>query len=557
MLLLSGCAARSASLGEPPEGPVEARAPPMRIFIRGVVWTGRGRTAEAFAVRGGRFLRVGTSAQIAALAGPGAETVDLNHAFVVPGFIDNHVHLLSGGFNLASINLRAAASPEAFTQRLAAFAARAPKGRWILGGDWDQEAWGGALPTRQWIDAVTPDNPVFVNQLDGHMALANRVALRLAGISKETPDPEGGKIVRDAAGEPTGVLKDTAMDIVHEVQPAWSADELDEALARASDHAVANGVTQVHDMGSLGGWRDLAAFRRARDRGTLKVRIYAFMPLESWGRLARYVRENGRGDDWVRWGGLMGFVDGSLGSTAGWFYEPYDIDPTTPAPDQAVADGTRLRTWIQSAARAGLHLAVHAIGDRAHDWLLDVLRETRTHVQADPRFRIEHAQHLKPSALTRFAAQGVIPSMQPYHAIGDGRWAEKRIRPVRITTTHAFRSLFDTRGGLAFGSDWAVGPLNPLQGIYAAVTRRPVDHAHPGGWSPRQKMTIEGALHAYTVANAFAGFQEDNLGSIEAGKLADFVVLSENLLTIEPERIAQVRVLRTVVGGVDRYAATH
>ena len=559
MVLVSvGCASKPTPRAREPEVSGAERDPPTRIFVRGVVWTGQAEgdlpTAEAFAVRGGRFVRVGTNAEIRALAGPRTEIVDLDHAFVVPGFIDNHVHFLSGGFNLQSVDLRSARSPQAFKDRMATFAAKTEKGRWIVGGDWDHEAWGGALPTRQWIDPHTPDHPVFVNRLDGHMALANSVTLKRAGITAQTPDPEGGTIVRDPkTGEPTGVLKDTAMNLVEKIRPARSIEEIDEALDRASRHAIAHGVTQVHDMGSLGGWSDLAAYRRAYDQGRLTLRIYAFMPIDTWERLARYVQENGRGNEWVRWGGLKGFVDGSLGSTTGWFYEPYHVDPTTSG--LVMTDAAQLRTWILSASKANLHLAVHAIGDRANDWLLDVFDEARQQVSGDPRFRIEHAQHLKPSAVARFAEQGVIPSMQPYHAIDDGRWAEKSIGPERIKTTYAFRALLDARAQLTFGSDWTVAPISPLQGIYAAVTRRTLDGAHPGGWVPEQKITVEEALRAYTTANAFAGFQDNDAGRIKTGNLADFVVLSHNLFSIEPRAIAEVQVLRTVVGGVDRYSA--
>ena len=535
---------------------VLAQAPEV-IYTNAQIWTGAPAQpwAEALAVGEGVLLDVGPAARVEALRQDGTRVVDLGGGFVVPGFIDNHTHFLSGGFQLASVDLRSAETPEAFARRLAVFAASLPEGRWITGGDWDHERWGGALPQRGWIDSLTAAHPVFVSRLDGHMALANSKALALAGVTRDTPDPDGGTIVRYAdTGAPTGVLKDEAMALVARVIPQPSPEALDEALARATDHALSLGVTQVHDVGSLGGWTDLDTYRRAQREGRLRLRIYALVPLATWQRLDAYVRQHGLGDDWLRWGGLKGFVDGSLGSTTAWFYQPYTDAPETTG--LIITDTTALRSQILDADAHGLHLAVHAIGDRANDWLLDVFAEaTAQNGPRDRRFRIEHAQHLAPEAVARFARQGVIASMQPYHAIDDGRWAEKRIGPERIQTTYAFRALLDAEAPLTFGSDWTVAPLNPLEGIYAAVTRRTLDGAHPDGWVPQQKITVEEALRAYTAANAYAGYQEKRLGTLETGKWADFVVLSGNLFEIDPVEIKTVRVLRTVVEGREQYLA--
>ncbi len=539
-----------------PMGTALAQAPDA-VYTNARIWTGNPAQpwAEALAVGGEAVLDVGPAARVEALAGAATRRVDLAGRLVVPGFIDNHTHFLAGGFQLASVDLRDAETPEAFARRLGAFAATLPEGRWITGGDWDHERWGGALPRRDWIDSLTAGHPVFVSRLDGHMALANSAALERAGVTAATPDPDGGAIVRDpATGEPTGVLKDEAMALVRRVLPDPPEAELDEALERAMAHALAHGVTQVHDMGSLGGWTDLAVYRRAREAGRLRLRLYAFVPLGTWPRLADYVRENGRGDGWLRWGGLKGFVDGSLGSTTAWFYAPYDDAPETAG--LLVTDTTALRRYILQADAAGLHLAVHAIGDRANDWLLERYAEAvARNGPRDRRFRIEHAQHLAPAAIERFARQGVLPSMQPYHAIDDGRWAEKRIGPVRIQTTYAFRALLDAGARLSFGSDWTVAPISPLEGIYAAVTRRTLDGANPGGWVPQQKIGVEEALRAYTAANAYAGFQEARLGTLEPGKWADFVVLSGNLFALDPVEIETIRVLRTIVGGLEQYVA--
>ena len=504
------------------------------------------------AVKGEEIVAVGSSEDIAALAGPKTAVVDLAGRFVVPGFIDNHTHFISGGLQLASVDLRDASTPAEFARRLAAFAQDTGDGRWITGGDWDHEAWGGELPHRNWIDTATPSNPVFVSRLDGHMALANSAALSLAGISATTPDPEGGTIVRDpGSGEPTGILKDAAMNLVFTHVPRASETEMDEALQRGMTHAVQQGVTQIVDMGS---WPHLETFGRAGRAHTLKLRVYSFVPLSTWARLRDYVGEQGRGGDWHRWGGVKGFVDGSLGSTTAWFHAPYDDAPHTSG--LITTDTTALRALIDSADAAGLSLAVHAIGDKANDWLLDTFAALGAeHGPRDRRLRIEHAQHLTPAAIQRFGELGVIPGMQPYHAIDDGRWAEKRIGRQRIQTTYPFRSLLDAGAQLCFGSDWTVAPIAPLAGIYAAVTRRTLDGKNPAGWVPEEKISVEEALRCYTLNSAYAVSFELHTGTLEAGKLADFVVLSDDLFAIDPNDIAEVRVLLTVVGGATQYRA--
>ncbi len=517
------------------------------ILVGGVVWTGvPGATdATAVAIGDNEILSVGSDADVRAVATSGARVIDLGGRFVMPGFGDGHTHFIGGGFQLGSVDLRDAATPAEFARRIGDFAASQPAGRWITGGDWDHEMWGGALPERVWVDSLTSEHPVAVQRLDGHMMLANSLALELAGITRDTPDPAGGTIVRDARGEPTGVLKDAAMDLVFAVQPESSEDEMDEAFERAQQHALERGVTMIHDMGSFGA---LETYRRAEQRGALRMRVYAFVPIAQWRQLASYVADAGRGDDLLKWGGLKGFVDGSLGSTTAWFYEPYQDEPNTSG--LMVTDTAQLRTQIVGADSAGLHVVVHAIGDLANDWLLDTFEYAAAQNGArDRRFRIEHAQHLTSDAIARFNALGVLPSMQPYHAIDDGRWAEKRIGPDRIQRTYAFRSLLDAGAGLHFGSDWTVAPIDPLLGVYAAVTRHTTDGANPNGWVPAQKISVDEALHAYTAANAYAAFMEDRLGTLEAGRLADLVVLSADPRSVDPSMIPELRVDFTVVDG--------
>ncbi len=541
LLFLAAACAGAPDAGSGGEGDADL------VVVGGSVWTGvdGAADAEAVAVRDGRLVAVGTRAEIEALVGSGTRVIDAAGGMVVPGFIDTHIHFLDGGFNLTSVQLRDASTPEEFISRIRDFAATQPEGEWILGGDWDHTLWGGELPRRQWIDSVTPNNPVWINRLDGHMALANTAALEAAGVTAATAEIEGGEIVRDANGEPTGLLRDNAMGPVSSVVPATSEETSAAALEAAMNYVAANGVTTVHHVGN---WSDLAVFRRAHDAGDLRTRIYAATPLSQWERLRDDVSARGTGDDWLRTGALKGFIDGSLGSHTAAFDEPFTDDPDSRG--LLVNTPEDLHQWVLGADAAGLHVFVHAIGDRANALVLDTFEEVIEENGArDRRFRIEHAQHLRPEDVERFAALDVIASMQPYHAIDDGRWAEEVIGPERARTTYAFRSLLDAGVVVAFGSDWSVAPATPLDGIYGAVTRRTLDGANPEGWVPEQKISVEEALHAYTTAGAYAAYEEDLKGTLEAGKLGDLVVLDRDLRAIAPEEIRDVRVIATVVGG--------
>jgi predicted amidohydrolase YtcJ len=510
-------------------------------------WTGDPRRpwADGIAVSGERIAAVGSSAEIRKLAGVGARVIDARGMMLVPGFIDSHIHFIDGGFALASVQLRDAGTPSEFIARIKTFATSAPSGTWITEGNWDHELWGGELPRRDWIDSVTPNTPVWVNRLDGHMGLANSAALRAAGVTRATADVEGGTIVRDSNGEPTGVLKDNAMALIDRAVPPPSNEQLDRALDAAMRLVAEQGLTSVHHMGS---WGDLAVFERAHTASRLRTRLYAAVPLSTWERLRDTVAARGRGDGWLKRGALKGFVDGSLGSHTAAFFEPFSDAPN----DRGLLVNTPhdLYAWTSGADRAGLHVMVHAIGDRAINLILGIFeRVGNENGPRDRRFRVEHAQHIAPPDLPRFAALGVIPSMQPYHAIDDGRWADKVIGTERARTTYAFRSLLDTRARVAFGSDWYVAPPTPLEGIYAAVTRRTIDEKRPGGWVPEQKISVEEALRAYTVDAAYAEFAEREKGSLARGKLADFVLIDRDLTRIPPETIRDARVMMTVVGG--------
>lgn len=520
---------------------------PDLVVLGGTVWTGDPAQpwAEAVSVADGVIDRVGSTASIRETVGSGTRVVDLDGRFAMPGFIDAHTHFLDGGFRLAAVNLRDAASREELARRLEAHAAGLEEGEWILGGDWDHELWGGGLPDRSWIDAVTPDHPVFVTRLDWHMALANSRALELAGVTSDTPSPAGGEVVRDEDGRLTGVFKDEAMALVYRAIPTPTESQRDSALKAAMRHAASLGVTGVTDMGS---WADLETYARARQAGELTVRVYAYVPLSSVDSLARRVESEGRGDEWLRIGGLKGFVDGSLGSGTALFDQPYTDEPENTG--LLVTPVDELDRQVRRADAAGLQVAIHAIGDRAIRLLLDLYESVSADGGSrDRRFRIEHAQHLAAADVQRFGQLGVIAAMQPYHAIDDGRWAERRIGSERARLTYAFRSLLQSSATVAFGSDWTVAPLDPLLGVYAAVTRATLDGARPGGWIPEERLEVEEALVAYTSAAARAGFMEDRVGSLAPGRLADLVVLSGNPFEVEPAAIRDLRVDLTIVDG--------
>jgi predicted amidohydrolase YtcJ len=533
-----------------------AQGAPADLVVYGRIWTGDAAApwAAALAVSGDTVLAVGDSASIAPLAGPATRVLANGAAMVVPGFMDGHLHFTDGGFLLASVDLRPANTPGEFIARLKAFAAERRPGEWILGGNWDHERWPGApLPRREWIDSVTPHNPVFVYRLDGHMGLANSAALRAAKISRATRDISGGVIVRDrSTKEPTGVLKDMAMGPVERAVPAPTDQQRDAALRRALAYAASKGVTAFGHMSVEPA--DLGTYLRAKAAGALTARAALYFPLEGWRAVADTIAAIGRGDDWVRIGGVKGYVDGSLGSTTALFYAPYDDDPTTSGLLRTPEDS--LRAWIGAADSAGLQVAVHAIGERANGLALDIYDSVaRAHGPRDRRFRIEHAQHLRRQDVDRLAGSGSIASMQPYHALDDGRWAQKRIGAERIKNMYAFRSLLDREAHLAFGSDWPVAPMDPLLGIYAAVTRRTLDGKNPDGWVPEQKISVEEALRAYTSGDAYGVFAERTRGRLAPGYKADFVLLDQDLTRIAPEAIERVVVRTTVVGGRVVYQA--
>ena len=501
---------------------------------------------RAMAVIGRKIKAVGTDSEIRAWIGPKTRIIDAGGKTIIPGFNDAHVHFMETGQQLSAVDLRDAKTPSEFVKRIKDFAQKLPKGRWILGGKWDHENWTpNELPTAAMIDAATPDNPVFIDRLDGHMALGNSLAMTLAGVNKETKEVDGGLIVRGASGKPTGVFKDAAMAYINKVIPNPSWEERLESAQAATDHAASLGVTSVQDM-SAG--TDIGVYQELHRRGTLKTRIYGCSPLSDYKRWENTGIRYAFGDDMIRVGCLKGYADGSLGSTTAWFFDPYLDDPKTVG--LAGDEIPKTPDYVLAADKAGLQICIHAIGDRANDEILDIFERTvAANGPRDRRFRIEHSQHLRQEDIARFGRLKVVASMQPFHIIDDGRWAWKRLDAKRLKGTYAFRTILDSGGVLAFGSDSPVAPLNPLLGVYAAVTRRTLDDKNPNGWIPEQKISVDETVKAFTWGSAYAEFQDGWKGTLEIGKLADFVVLSDDIFTIDPVKIGAAKVLTTVVDG--------
>ena len=523
------------------------------VYLNGRVWTGvpGAQVDSAVGIAGSRIAAVGASA-VKHKTGKRTRVVDLQGAFVVPGFVDGHVHFLLAAATLTPPDLRHTKSREEFARRVGDAVSQLAPGEWMMGGSWDAELWGGELPTREWVDAVTPNTPVALARLDQHMWLVNSLGLKLAGIDKDTPEPAGGRIIRDANGEPTGIVIDAGKAFVQRVIPPPSDATIQKMMRAGIEHGLRNGVTQAHSMGL--DWDTHNALLRLRAQGETDMRFFSFVPLSDWETLADIIKRDGRGDDWVRWGGLKALADGSLGSRTALFHRPYDDAPGS----HGIRVNTleNLRRWVTQADQHDLNVSLHAIGDEANDDVLELYRDiAEANGPRDRRFRIEHAQHLTPAAIPRFAKQGVIASVQPYHAIDDGRWAIQRVGAERLKGTYAFKSLIDTGAHVCFGSDWPVAPFAPITGIAAAVLRQTIDGANPNGWMPEQRITVEQALVAYTAQNAYAGFQEDRLGYIIPGYIADLVVIDKDLLKIDPQQITSAKVLRTIVDGKERFVA--
>lgn len=512
-----------------------------------VIWTGNSNMpkAEAIAIKADTIFAVGLIKDIQKLIGPNTKQIDAKQRFITPGFIDSHIHLLMGGNSLLNVELRDAKTPEEFSERIKTFVKTIDKETWIVEGNWDHTLWGGELPKKEWIDDFTKDNPVAVYRLDGHMILANSAALKIAGIDKNTPEVENGVIVRHPDGTPTGILKSEAMYLVLNKIPELTTTQKEAAIHVAQEYLLSQGITTVHDVDSLGGF---AIAKKMKANNTLKIRIYSADPLYKWNKVKRHDVT----DKWLKNGLLKGFVDGSLGSHTAAFTEPYSDKPE----DSGLFINTMddLYSWTKQGDSLGFQVTIHAIGDKSNHELLNVYEKIKDESEAkDRRFRIEHAQHLLPEDINRFAKLNVIASVQPYHAIDDGRWAEELIGAERIKTTYAFNDLMSAGATVVFGSDWPVAPASPLYGIYAAVTRQTLDNKNPNGWVGKQKITVEQALLAYTKNGAYGSFDENLKGTLEVGKLADFVILDSDITIANPEAIKDIKVLATYIAGKKVY----
>lgn len=518
------------------------------ILLNGDLYTmdPRQPRACALAVQCGRVLAVG-SEELRCLAGPDTRVIDLEGRCVLPGLTDSHIHLMEYALGLQQVDLGGCASLEEMLGRVAARAAKTPPGEWVQGRGWDQEQWPQPrFPTAADLDRVVAHHPVVLTAKSGHALVANSMALQRAGINAESPDPPGGCIVRDPAGQPTGLVLEKAMDRVLAAVPQPDDEAVAEALPAAFERAWRVGLTAVHDMDDL---HAFGALQRLWAQGRLRLRVVKYLPVEALEQVLALHLRAGLGDAWLRIGGIKVFADGALGTRTAAMLEPYEGEPDNPG--ILTIEPEALQDLARRATAGGVGLAVHAIGDRANRIVLDALEQARTGLPpgSPVRHRIEHVQLLHPDDLGRLATLGVVASMQPVHATQDAPTAD-RYWGARSALAYAWRSLLDTGAVLAFGSDCPVEDLNPFLGLHSAITRtRPDGYPGPEGWYPQQRITAEEAVRAYTWGAAYAAGLEDQLGSLTEGKLADLVVLDRNVFTCQPDATAQTRVVGTMIGG--------
>lgn len=545
---------------QPAEGVARVKQHPDLIVTNAKVWTGNPdmSIAEAFAVADGTFIAVGSTEDILKLQVLKTVVLDAHGRRVVPGLIDSHLHLISGGQQLARLNLRDVKDRKEFVQAVREYALSRKPGEWVLGGRWSTESWADpSQPTRQWIDAATGETPALLDRMDGHGALANSAALKLAGIDAKGPtDPQGGRIERDPdTREPTGILKETAIDLVRKHVPPASQGELRSALTASMREANRFGITCVHTMSP---WSDVAVLDAARGAGDLTLRMRVYVMEDDWLPFIEKAKQH-KGDDWVRIRGFKQFADGSLGSRTAYMTEPFaDTPGNRGLPQPVISPVENLSKMCVAARTACFGSAIHAIGDAANHDVLDVYQDVSPKLAAAcsssntirekpaPTYRIEHVQHLLPADITRFAKTGVIASMQPLHKADDGRYAEAAIGKERCKTSYAFRSLLDAGATLAFGSDFPVVTLDPFKGMHAAVTGRTLDGKV---FVPEQNIKVEEALTAYTRGGAAACGESSRLGVIEVGALADFAILNDDILSMKPDDLPNTWVAYTYVGG--------
>jgi hypothetical protein len=532
-----------------PPAVAAAEEPAELVLSNGVIYTGdvKKPRVEAVAIRGERIVAAGTSKEIKKWVGSGTRVVDLKGRFAMPGFNDAHVHLASGGMGKLAVDVSGTRSLAEFQQRVRARLKDYKPGEWITGGRWDHTLWPEQrFPTRQDLDAVSKDHPMFFSRVDGHVAVANSKALELAGITRSTPNPRGGEIERDASGEATGMLKEgAAQGLVTRRIPPLSPEQRRRGIELAFAEATHDGVTSIQDNS---GWDDFLIYQQLKKEGKLTVRVTEWLPFTApVARLEELRKTGGTSDLWVRTGALKGIVDGALGGRTAALLAPYTDEPSSSG--ILIIDAERLKQMAVERDKAGFQIALHAIGDKANRVSLDAFAAAlAANGKRDSRHRIEHAQIIAPGDISRFAQLGVIASMQPCHQTTDSRWAGKRLGPERSKGAYAWKSLQSTGARLAFGTDYSVEPINPMRGLFACVSRE-IDGQPGSTWEPQEKISLDDCIRAYTQGSAYAEFAEKEKGQIVPGQVGDVVVLSADVTKIPPAQILKTEVMMTIVGG--------
>jgi predicted amidohydrolase YtcJ len=502
------------------------------------------QSATAIAVKGHKILAVGDD--VSQFIGPDTQKIDAHGKTIVPGFIDSHGHVLGLGQSLAQIDLRGVRSEQEAAQRVAAVRGKTP-GEWIIGNAWDQNLWPSkSFPTKQSLDRVAPGNPVVLSRVDGHAVWVNSAALKIAGITSNLTDPQGGRIVRDSSGEPTGVLVDRAQSLIDSKVPPPTPADIENALEQAAQLCSSFGLTTVHDAGIDA--PTLAAYRTLIAKGRLPLRIYAMIRVADAGPLWHAFQSSGpEVGDFLTVRSVKLYADGALGSRGAALLEPYSDDPGNRG--LLISSRELIEKVAREALAAGFQVNTHAIGDRANRTVLEAYAAALENQKNDKRFRVEHAQVVAPEDFARFRDNSIIASMQPTHATSDMPWAAARIGPERIRGAYAWQTFRKLGVRLAFGSDFPVESPNPMWGFYAAITRQDRDGNPPGGWFPEQRLTRAEALRAFTIDGAYAAFEEQKKGSLVPGKLADFVMLSDDIMRIPDSQVWRAHVLMTVLDG--------
>jgi predicted amidohydrolase YtcJ len=535
-------------------------APPDLLLIHGHIVTMNPKqpVAEAIAITGDGISWIGSDRDAQALSRSAKKTIDLHGVTVLPGIIDAHTHLVELGKSLLRLNLKDVASPEAAIAQVKARAQSTPPGQWILGWGWDEGQWASHYPDNEALSKAVPDHPVYLVGLHGFAAWANKRALQLSSITKNTTDPENGKIVRnEKTGEPTGILLNRAQELVERQIPPMTLKQTKEAVLKAAEVCIRNGLTSIHEARVSGTM--VQAYWELTEDNQMPLRIYAMLDGADKSLVQEWLMRGPHLDPRERFTirAFKLFADGALGSRGAWMVEPYSDAPQTKG--VVTTPEAQIESLTREALKRGFQVATHAIGDAANRMTLDAYEKAMHEVPAarDPRLRIEHAQVLAPQDIPRFAQLHVIPSMQPTHCTSDMPWAEKRVGPERIKGAYAWQSLAKTGVHLPLSSDFPGETLNPFYGIYAAITRQDPQGNPPGGWHPEQRLTLDQALRGYTIEAAYAEFEEESKGSLESGKLADLIVIDKDItkLAATPKEILTIQVLKTIIGGKVVYEA--